>query len=608
MKTYKYIFSMMLLASGCALSSCSDYLDKEADLTLSDEQVFSKYENTRGFLANIYTYLPDEFAGYTNGQYLAASRDCMTDNALSYWNVHYYHSVLNDSYDAKTHYFATTYWSNDTKGIRACNQFMANARESVVGNATKTGDDNHLYDRYIAEARYIRALLHFDMLGWFGAIPVIGDIVGEDGSRTPIVFKADGSDAKEITRTSAAEALQWIADECDAVKDVLPFRYADENANWGRVNGAAAYALKSRALLYLASPLNNPSGDQSKWTAAAQAAKDFIDKNAQQSNPYKLYTTSDNDTKQNYYQCFVSTPHLNDEFILSRSEWTTNSIEYYNAPCGFTGSTGRVNPTQNLVDSYETINGLPIDEDPTYNDQDPYSNRDPRLEQTILHQGSTWGDAQQSEERQLDMSAGGQDYQELHGGTTTGYYSKKYLNNMSFKSPTNYVHACPIFRYAEILLNAAEAYNEAGQTETAYQYVNQVRARVGMPAYSGMTQAKLRERIRNERRVELVFENHRFFDERRWKLFDENGSASAETSKPRYQQVFNIYSVQITPDGSQVYTYTHDNTHPTRAFTSPKNYYFPIPDDETKKAPNLGQNSGWELSATSSDSSSETTE
>lgn len=601
---------MFLLAGGLALSSCSDYLDKEVDLSLSDEQVWSKYENTRGFLANIYTYLPDEFAGYTNGQFLAASRDCMTDNSLSYWNVHYYHSVLNDSYDATNHYFASTYWSNDTKGIRACNQFMKNARESVVGNASKSGDDNKLYDRWIAEARYIRALLHFDMVGWFGAVPIIGDNVDEEGNRTPIVLKADGSDAKELTRTSAAEALKWIADECDAIKDALPFRYSDENSNWGRINGAAAYALKSRALLYRASALNNTGRDQSWWTEAAQAALDFINKNASQSNPYKLFTCDQaggvNDPKSNYYQCFVSTPHLNNEYILSRSEWTTNQIEYFNAPCGFTGSTGRVNPTQNLVDSYETINGLAIDQDPSYDDQDPYKNRDPRLEQTILHQGSTWGDAQQSEERQIEVYAGGQDYQELHGGTTTGYYSKKYLNNMSFKSPNNYVHACPIFRYAEILLNAAEALNEAGRTSEAYQYVNQVRARVGMPAYSGMTQSQLRERLRNERRVELCFENHRFFDERRWKLFEENGSAAAEKSKPRYQQVFNIYSAQVSVDdnGTPSYTYTNDNTHPTRAFASPKNYYFPIPDQETKKAPKLGQNSGWELKASSGDDTS----
>lgn len=89
-------------------SSCSDYLDKEVDLTLSEEQIFSKYENTRGFLANVYTYLPDAFAGYSDGQFLAASRDCMTDNSLSFWNVHYYHSVLTDAYSATSHPFCGT--------------------------------------------------------------------------------------------------------------------------------------------------------------------------------------------------------------------------------------------------------------------------------------------------------------------------------------------------------------------------------------------------------------------------------------------------------------------------------------------------------------------
>jgi hypothetical protein len=592
MKKIKTLIAIGMVAALSA--SCSDYLDKEVDLSLDEEQVFSKFENTRGFLANIYTYLPDAFVGYTDGQFRGASRDCMTDNAISFWNVHYYHSVLIDAYDATNHQFASYFWENDYKGIRAANRFLNGAKESVVGN-TDTGDDeDHLYDRYVAEARLMRAIFHLDLVGYFGDIVLEGD--DEEGN--PILFDYNNYDQMNQPRTSAVEALQWIADECDAIKDKLPFRYANEDVNWGRVNGAAAYALKSRALLYLASPLNNPSGDKSKWQAAAQAALDFITKNAQQSNPYRLFTTDDNDTSQNYYQCFVSTPHLNNEFILSRSEWNTREIELFLAPCGFSGkvnSTGRTNPTQNFVDCYETINGLPIDEDSSYDDQNPYANRDPRLEQTILHHGSIWGDAKQEEEREVDVTYGsGKDWHELHGGTATGYYTKKFLNNMSFKSPTYYYHACPIFRYAEILLNAAEALNEAGQTDQAYQYVNQVRARVGMPAYSGMTQDRLRDRIRNERRIELCFEDHRFLDERRWKLF-EGVTTANEKNKPRYQQVLNLYGVSVTPDAGTVYNYGAAEIHASRVFNSPKNYYFPIPDAETKRLPALGQNKGWEL-------------
>lgn len=293
---------------------------------------------------------------------------------------------------------------------------------------------------------------------------------------------------------------------------------------------------------------------------------------------------------------------MNNEYILSRSEWQTREIELFLAPCGFSGSvnsTGRTNPTQNLVDSYETKNGLPIDKDSSYDPQNPYANRDPRLEQTILHHGSIWGDAKQDEEREVDVTYGsGKDYHELHGGTLTGYYTKKFLNNMSFKSPTTYTHACPIFRYAEVLLNAAEAINEAEGPDNAYQYVNEVRARVGMPAYSGMSQSQLRERIRNERRIELCFEDHRFFDERRWKLF-EGKTAASEKSQPYYQQVYNIYGVSVTPAQSTVFNYGPAEMHKSRAFNSPKNYYFPIPDAEIKRLPNLKQNPGWELSSTS---------
>ena len=119
----------------------------------------------------------------------------------------------------------------DFKGIRAANQFMKNSRESVIGNAEKTGDDNHLYDRNIAEARLLRAIFHFDLAGWFGDIPVIGN----DENGVPIIFEPGNASAMNMSRTACSEALKWIADECDAVKDILPFRYSNENENWGRM-------------------------------------------------------------------------------------------------------------------------------------------------------------------------------------------------------------------------------------------------------------------------------------------------------------------------------------------------------------------------------------
>lgn len=560
---------------------------------MSGEELFTDFTRTQGALATLYTYLPDAFAGYSDGQFLGASRDCMTDNCTSFWDVHRYHSIQNGSYNATNHWFASTYWTNDLAGIRRCNQFLKQAQVSVVGNDTKSGDDNRLYDRYMDEARFIRAILHFDMITWFGAIPI---------ETEPLTNET----ATSMTRTPAAEALQWVANECDTIiaNGALPFRYSNENENWGRINGAAVYALKSRALLYLASPLNNPDNDVKRWENAANAALAFMTENAKLGDrAYRLYTTESNDPNQNYYQCFVSTPHLNNEFILSRSEWNTQAIEQFNSPCGFQGSLiadGRNNPFENFVECYEMTNGKFVDEEGSgYDPTKPYVNRDPRLEQTLLHQGSLWGDPQQDEERMVDVTNGsGQDYATLHGGTSTGYYVKKFVHNISFKSPSNTLHACPIFRYAEILLNAAEALNEAGRTNEAYQYVNQVRARVGMPAYSGMTQDQLRERIQNERRIEFAFEDQRFPDERRWKLFDKQ-TPQSELSLPIRKQIYHLYSMQVdgTSDDltNRTYTIVPNSKHATYAFQSPRDYLFPIPDTESKSAPGLGQNPGWEL-------------
>lgn len=592
MKIYK---SAILAAVALTLSatSCDSYLDKEVDLTLQSEMVFGDFDMTRGALAKLYEYLPDAFQGYSDTQF-RLSQDCMTDNAIDFWGVARYHSVLDDAYDATSHWFSSHYWNQDYKGIRACNQFIANAKESVVGNAEKKGDDNRLYDRWIAEARVIRALLHFELIGYFGDIPIVAD----DENGNPIIL-SPGMTIPE--RTKAADALQWVADEMDKYKDNLPFRYQNEDENWGRINGAAAYALKSRALLYKASPLHNTGGDKSQWEAAAKAATDFIAKNATCTNPYRLHTTATNDPEQNYYAVFTSNPVMSNEYILSRSVWTTLNLVYFNGPCGFSGAisnTGYCNPTQNLVDAYETKNGLPIDEDPTYNPQDPYANRDPRLAQTIFHHDMVWGDG--DEARPLDMNhvsddqGQGVDYARGNGGTCTGYYCKKYVHNIRFDGTIgNQRVACPIFRFGEILLNAAEALNEAGQTSEAIKYIDQLRARVGMPSYAGKNQEQLRERLQNERRIELCFEDHRFYDCRRWKLFEKQ-TLDSEKNLPYYKQIYHLYGVTIHKSDATKFVYGESEKYSRQTFTAPKNYFFPIPFSEVQRI-GLTQTPGWEL-------------
>jgi hypothetical protein len=311
------------LLSGALLSlimvSCTDYLEKEYDLSLSDNEIFSDEANTRGFLANMYNHVHNGFAPFTNGQFKGSTTDAMTDNAVSYWNVHFWHGVQSDSYDATNNPFLGDYWTNNLTGIRKANQFLKNAKEPVLGSA--------MYQRNIAEARLLRAMFHFELIRWFGAAPIIGD----DEAGIPIVFEISKAEDMNMERTAPAEALAWVVEQCDMVKDELPWTYPDANVDWGRVTGAAAYALKSRALLYRASPLNNPANNSSYWDEAAQAAKDFISVNNSRGNPYILYSTGD--PANDYYECFTSTPMLNDEFILCFEPWATNGIETSLAPC-----------------------------------------------------------------------------------------------------------------------------------------------------------------------------------------------------------------------------------------------------------------------------------
>lgn len=589
-----YIAAVLLVLMG---ASCSDFLDKEYDASLSETKVFNNPNLTREFLANIYTNLPDGLAPLNDSQFTGASRDCMTDNAVTYWGLHYYTKIGSDGYTAADHPLLG-FWNNNTAGIRKCNVFLKNARSSVVGNSEKAGDDHKLFDRYRAEATLLRAIFHFDLIGWFGAVPIIG----EDQAGTPIVFDLSDPNAMNMERTNAAQALEWVAAQCDAVKNLLPFRYSNETSNWGRMNGATAYALKARALLYRASLLNNPSNDKAHWLNAANAAKDFLAKNAEQNTPYLLYNTGN--AESDYYTCFTTNPVYNNEIIFARAVWNTNQVERVFLPVGFTGNfsgDGRTNPTQNFVDCYEMINGKRIDEaGSNYNENDPYKNRDPRLAQTVFYQGMIWGRADKEEQRKIDVRYNsetdkGIDYKSSMGGTYTGYYLKKYVNNISSKEPATFPHAWILFRYAEVLLNAAEAINEAEGPTNAYRYINEVRARAGMPPYEGMSQEELRKRIQNERRIELSFEDHRFIDSRRWKLF-EGVSASGEASQPRYNQLLNLYGVKVTgtPEAPK-YAFELAETVNSRIFISPKSYYFPLPANEVKRAPKLGQNPGWEV-------------
>jgi hypothetical protein len=328
----------------------------------------------------------------------------------------------------------------------------------------------------------------------------------------PLILTAGTPDEAIIPRNTYDECINQIIKDCNESAAALPV--TQPAAEKGRVTKVAALALKSRTLLYYASPLNNTGNTATRWQEAARAAKDVMAFGPPPgSGDYGLYP--------DYYRLFLD--DLNKEIIFSRvfqnpspnvagdrAKW------YMSVPGVNDGAWGGFSPSQNLVDAYEMNNGKPItDQSSGYNPQAPYTNRDSRLDKSILHQGSKY--------------KAGITIETFRGGNTnntnrldsskTGYGLLKMVDTSKYGPAGSADNDWIFIRYAEVLLNYAEAQNEAaGPDASVFDAINQIRIRAAQPPVSGLSQAALRELIRNERRVELSFEEHRFFDVRRWKL------------------------------------------------------------------------------------------
>ena len=317
--------------------------------------------------------------------------------------------------------------------------------------------------------------------------------------------------------------------------------------------------------------MHNPAQDADKWKAAADAAYAII-----KENWYSLPKTNvDPLYDKNGGNDVLKSPQL----IFERRNGESFDFEANNLPISYEkGKTGNV-PTQNLVDAFQMTNGKDFDWEQITPGQNPYEGRDPRFYKTVLCNGDTWMNST------IQSYEGGKDGAGTTGATTTGYYLKKYMNETVSLAPSNEKkkpHHFIIFRYAEILLNYAEAmdaWKDADYTDndhplSARAALNQVRAAADMPAITTSGDA-FTESVRRERRVELAFEDHRFWDIRRWKIGDKTKA---------------IYCIKITMEnGLPVYK---KELLETRNWDD-KMYLYPIPQTEYYKNPNLGQNTGW---------------
>lgn len=537
------------------LFACKKYetLPNEA---ISADIVYDKFDKN-GTYANwvrndLYTYLPKGYNRIDNVVLDAASDDAVASRYGSTIELLSKSGLTASSNPDNS-------WATNYQAIRKTNLFISKVDVVPYDAATLSF--------WKAEARFIRVMNYFELIKRYGGVPLLGDkVYGLNDNLT------------NIPRNTFNECVQYIVSECDAIKTLLrPEPVAD--AFLGSVPRGAAYALKSRVLLYAASPLNNTSNDLNKWQLAADAAKDLMTLNA----GYSLVSP--------YNNVFLN--RKNTEVILAYQDAQNGSIERNNGPIGYgepNASSGYVNPSQNLVDAFPMNNGRAItDAASGYNSASPYANRDPRMALTVFYNGGNWLN------RPVETFDGGLD---KPGGnrlqTRTGYYMRKFSGN--FETATalaSQTHNFPIFRYAEILLNYAEAINEAGvggtfQTE-AFNQLKALRLRAGIAigAVAGyqhglsttLNQAEMREAIRNERRIEMAFEEQRFWDIRRWKIAHLVGNG-------------NVNGVQITKQGTGTFTYTPIVVDKLN-FINPKMYLYPIPLNEILSDRALLQNPGY---------------
>ena len=556
MKKYKNL----LLALFVALASgCSDMLDIKPTSFISDEAIWEDKVLIDKFVANTYGSMLCGFNRCTAGfgqnwsMSWAGNMDSATDDFASVSDSPIYTQLNKDAITAQSCPFVSEIWIQEYLVIRKCNTIIE--RVAGVDDKVLTAKEKLRID---AEARFLRAFCYFDLGRTFG--------------KAPLILKAQNLEEDLLVAPSSfAEIVEFVKDECDLYADNLPLTYPEEEA--GHATKGAFLALKSRALLYLASPLNSED-DARKWDDAAVVAQAVMDLHV-----YELYKVGETPYRSMEFDKTAANKEVIFERRFSFPEAPHNIHMMWSLDAEDAGSWNGLYPTQNLVDAYETIDGKLID-DPTntmYDAQDPYSNRDARFYQSIIYNGSTWETYLMSMvTNTVDPSKNGSCKPRL-GKARCGYGPKKFIEELD---PSTNIYGgyaqsnnWPYFRYAEVLLNYAEAKNESLSVpdESVYNAVNEVRARSNQPNLpTGLSKEEMRKRIKNERRVELLLEEHRFYDLRRWK----DGNVLAEPIMG-----MNIYNNNIT------LKYEISKVE-DRVFTG-EHYYLPIPLSEQEKNPLL---------------------
>lgn len=490
MKT-KNILSILTIT--VTLCSCGDdFLDAIPTDRLSDVTFYKAEEDFVIAVNAVYPYLqrastPNNSSDNQGG---IIDDESMSDNAFNNRNWTGHFRVGNGSQSASDFQPGITgsllVWYPRYEGIRRAN--------TVINRIVDVPfTDEALKTRLIAEARFMRAYLHFDLAFKFGDVPLV----------TTELTIAEGASA---TQNSRKEVIDFVLQELADIAGDLPEAYT--GADIGRITKGATLAFRARFALYAAGP--GVLNDNAYYTIARDAAQAVID--------LGIYGRHDS-----YAGLFTPAAENSPEIILSNQYAAPTRIHNlwgtYAPPSQ--GGSGQIGPLRSLLDAYEGTDGRPIETSDVYNEDNPYANRDPRLDMSIIRPGTDFAG------RTFHPTLlGDPDYVGNNSLTSsfTGMYLKKYLIESEKSAPTQSGMNVILMRYPEVMLTYAEAKIEMNEIDASvYDAINYSRNRpdVSMPDYTAADypdQASLREALRRERRVELAFEGQRFFDIRRWKI------------------------------------------------------------------------------------------
>lgn len=578
-RIYHLIVCMFVMGvvSSCSKTYESVPLGQQVTPDLAFDPRDSLGKNAMTYLLNTYLQSLQNAHNRIGGNYLDAASD---DAVSSAGGLPAVQSMSTGAYTS-TNTNADDDWTSNYTNIRSATVFIVNINQ--VPMLEKLPNGQSARSAFRSEARFLRAWLYFGLLKRYGGVPLLGDAIRQL------------TDNAQLPRNTFEECVNYIVSECDNIKDSLRTAAMVNGSTYGRITRGAAMALKAEVLLFAASPLYNggnidngnpltgyASYDINRWKLAADAAKDIISK-----GEYKLMPVF-----KDVFTSQAAPVGTNTETIFWVQVGTNMDVEKNNAPAGYTsaGGKGITSPTQGLVDAFPTDSGYAItDAASGYNPGQPYDHRDPRLDQTVFHNGSLWlNRAVQTYDGGLDKPGG------TVQQTKTGYYMRKFMGAFESvpsnpPSYSNTVHDFVHFRYAGVLLAYAEAANEfSGPTADVYNILYALRQRAGIfpgpgnhyGLKQGMTQAEMRDVIRNERRVELAFEEHRYWDLRRWKI-----AAQQYNTAP-----LGGMDIQLSSSGQLFY-----NPIPvlTTKFRDPQMYFYPIPYNEVVRNPRMKQNPLW---------------